>query len=123
MNPPSVTRRPRAFLRLDGLVLFAGALIAFTGTHQHWWWVPALLFAPDIFMLGYARSSKFGALIYNFGHSYALPALAVLYGWRSDHLLVLAVGLIWFAHIGMDRAAGFGLKYDEDFKFTHLGNL
>ena len=101
VNPPTVKRRPLAFFRLDGLALLI----------------------PDIFMLGYARSTRFGALIYNIGHSYALPALSVIYGWRSSHLLFLGVGLIWFAHIGMDRAAGFGLKYDENFKSTHLGNL
>lgn len=101
VNSAPVTKRPLAFLRLDGLVLLI----------------------PDIFMLGYAHSNRLGALIYNIGHSYALPAPTALYGWRSSHTLVLAVGLIWFAHIGMDRAAGFGLKYDEDFKFTHLGSL
>ena len=33
------------------------------------------------------------------------------------------VALIWFAHIGMDRALGFGLKYEFDFADTHLGRL
>jgi hypothetical protein len=26
-------------------------------------------------------------------------------------------------HIGMDRALGFGLKYETDFKDTHLGRV
>ena len=29
--------------------------------------------------------------------------------------------LIWAAHNGLDRAAGFGLKYPSDFGDTHLG--
>jgi Domain of unknown function (DUF4260) len=31
--------------------------------------------------------------------------------------------LIWFAHIGMDRALGFGLKYPTFFKDTHLQHV
>jgi hypothetical protein len=27
---------------------------------------------------------------------------------------------VWFAHIGMDRLLGYGLKYPTDFKDTHL---
>lgn len=118
-----VTGKPKAFLRLDGLVLFAGALILFNSTQQNWWWVPVLLFAPDIFMVGYLRSTKLGALLYNVGHSYLLPALLAIYAWQSERPLSLAIGLIWFAHIGMDRCIGYGLKYDDDFKHTHLGSL
>ena len=122
-DSPSVIGRPRFFLRIEGLVLFIGSLTLFGKTHQRWWWVPLLLFAPDIFMAGYVRSTKVGALIYNLGHSYLLPAITTFYGWYSNHFLLLAIGLIWFAHIGMDRFAGYGLKYDDNFKHTHLGNL
>ena len=123
MNSQSVTGRPRFFLRLDGLVLFISSLVLFGRTNQHWWWVPLLLFVPDIFMAGYARSTKVGALIYNLGHTYLLPVLTAFYGWFSNHFLVLAIGLIWLAHVGMDRFAGYGLKYDDTFKHTHLGTL
>jgi hypothetical protein len=37
--------------------------------------------------------------------------------------MALAVGLIWLGHVGFDRMAGYGLKYDSDFKHTHLGIL
>jgi hypothetical protein len=33
---------------------------------------------------------------------------------------LLAVALIWIAHIGFDRLLGYGLKYISDFKHTHL---
>lgn len=118
-----VTGKPKVFLRLDGVVLFVASLLLFRSTHQHWWWVPALLFVPDIFMAGYARSTKLGALIYNIGHSYLLPAVTAFIGWHYERPLILAVGLIWLAHVGMDRFAGYGLKYDDNFKETHLGNL
>ncbi len=36
---------------------------------------------------------------------------------------VLAIGLIWSAHIGMDRMFGYGLKYSRAFKDTHLNRI
>ena len=118
-----VVGKPRVFLRLEGVVLFIASLVLFNSTHQHWWWVPVLLLVPDIFMAGYVRSTQLGALIYNIGHAYLLPTSMALYGWHSHRPLVLAIGLIWLAHIGMDRFAGYGLKYDDNFKHTHLGSL
>lgn len=118
-----VTGKPKVFLRLDGLVLLVATLFLFHSTHQQWWWVPVLLFVPDIFMIGYIRSTETGAFLYNLGHSYFLPSLLALYAWQSDRPLLLAVGLIWFAHIGMDRCLGYGLKYDDNFKHTHLGSI
>lgn len=38
-------------------------------------------------------------------------------GFRQADDLVMALALIWLAHIGMDRLLGFGLKYDD--RFTH----
>ena len=37
--------------------------------------------------------------------------------------LVLSVAIIWLAHIGFDRALGYGLKYASGFGFTHLGRI
>ena len=37
--------------------------------------------------------------------------------------LVLALGLVWLAHIGLDQLLGYGLKYDDSFQHTHLGIL
>src|SRR5581483_2561233 len=34
--------------------------------------------------------------------------------------LVLSIAMIWLAHIGIDRALGYGLKYQAGFAFTHL---
>jgi hypothetical protein len=34
-----------------------------------------------------------------------------------------SVALIWLAHIGFDRALGYGLKYKAGFGFTHLGRI
>ena len=34
-----------------------------------------------------------------------------------------AVALIWAAHIAVDRALGYGLKYGAGFGLTHLGRI
>jgi hypothetical protein len=118
---PAVTGKPLRWLRLDGLVLLAAALILFASTHQPWWLVPAVILLPDLFMLGYLRDTRIGAAVYNLGHSYPLPAAMSLVGAVGHHPLTLALGLLWLAHIGMDRLARYGLKYDVSFQHTHLG--
>jgi hypothetical protein len=120
---PSVTGKPLLWLRAEGLTLFTAALLLYSATHQHWWLVPAVILLPDLFMVGYVGGSRLGAAVYNLGHSYPLPALTSLAGLAGHHPLVLALGLLWLAHIGMDRLAGFGLKYDTGFQRTHLSGL
>ena len=115
---------PLAILRSEGAVLLAAALAAyFIGLGQPWWLVPVLLFVPDVFMAGYARSSRVGAMVYNAAHSYPAPAALGLLALVTAEPLWQGVALVWFAHIGMDRAMGYGLKYQTDFKDTHLGRV
>jgi hypothetical protein len=121
---PAVVGWPLRILRSEGLVLLAAALATFfIALDEPGWLIPVLLFAPDLFMVGYARSSRTGAAIYNFAHSYPAPALVGAAALASSSHLWEAVALIWFAHIGMDRALGYGLKYDGDFHLTHLGRI
>ncbi len=37
-----------------------------------------------------------------------------------EYNLLLALSITWVAHIGMDRTLGYGLKYQTNFKDTHL---
>jgi hypothetical protein len=74
-------------------------------------------------MIGYLGGTRLGARLYNLGHSTPLPAATVAIGWWQDKSLVVALGLIWLAHIGLDRLMGYGLKYDDHFQHTHLGRL
>ncbi len=123
MEPAHVNGKPRLWLRLDGGVLFVASIFLFGATRQPWWIYPVVLFVPDIAMIGYLRNTKIGALSYNAGHSYFLPSFLVLIGWEWHHIMAIAIGVIWIGHIGMDRVLGYGLKYDDSFKDTHLGNL
>jgi hypothetical protein len=117
----TVVGLPRRWLRLDGLVLLILSIVLFFTQDQPWWLIPVVLFLPDVFMAGYAGGSRFGATVYNLGHTYMLPVvLAGASLWRHWPLGV-ALGLLWLAHIGMDRVLGFGLKYPDSFRHTHLG--
>src|SRR4029077_6312201 len=100
---PAVTGKPLRWLRLDGLVLLAAGLILFASTHQPWWLVPAVILRPALFMRGSLRGTRVGAAVYNLGHSYLLPAAMSLVGAVGHHPLTLALGLLWLAHIRMDR--------------------
>jgi hypothetical protein len=121
---PAVSGLPLRILRSEGLVLLAAALATyFAGLDEPWWLVPLLLFVPDAFMVGYAKSRRAGALLYNFAHSYPAPALLGALAIVADEPLWQGVALMWLAHIGMDRALGYGLKYETDFKDTHLGRI
>jgi hypothetical protein len=122
--PPAVAGLPLRILRAEGVVIFAAALAAFfSALDEPWWLVPLLLLFPDLFMVGYAGSARAGAVLYNLAHSYPAPALLGVLALVGDQPLWQGVALIWFAHIGMDRAAGYGLKYETSFKDTHLGRI
>jgi uncharacterized protein DUF4260 len=122
--PSAVVGVPLRILRSEGLVLFAAALAAYvTKLDEPLWLVPLLLFVPDVLMVGYAHSSRLGAALYNVAHSYPAPAVLGAVAVAGSSSAWQAVALIWFAHIGMDRALGYGLKYDDSFTHTHLGRI
>ena len=113
--------KPNALLKLEGLVLFLLAIMIYHRESYGWplfWWT---LLVPDISMLGYLAGPKMGAVCYNIAHSKLLPGMLALAGLFYGNPLMLSLSLVWFAHIGIDRMLGYGLKYPEGFKVTHLG--
>lgn len=115
---------PRALLHLEGAALFAastwgyfalleGGLLAYL----------ALLLVPDVSMVGFVRGTRLGALTYNVVHNEALALALAVIGLLSDVPSALGGGLILAAHVGMDRALGYGLKYPSAFRDTHLQRL
>ena len=85
--------------------------------------MPLTILVPDLFAAGYLGRTRLGAHLYNLAHSTALPAGLAGLGWWQGRPLVLALGLVWLAHIGADRLLGYGLKYGDNFQHTHLGQL
>lgn len=63
---------------------------------------------------------RLGALVYNAGHTYVIPFGIGAFGYTLAAPIVLALALIWTAHIGMDRALGYGLKQPTGAHDTHL---
>jgi Domain of unknown function (DUF4260) len=112
---------PRALLRTEGAALLAICVILYAKFGSAWWLFLALLLAPDIGMAGYVRTTRVGAATYNGFHTYVPPAILVAAAVLTGSTLAYSIGLVWFAHIGMDRALGYGLKYGDSFQHTHLG--
>ena len=107
--------------RLEGFVALALGAAAYAWLGQSWLVFALLFLAPDITMLGYLRSVRLGALVYNLGHTYAAPALLALAGLAIGPL-AYGLAAIWVAHIGLDRMLGYGLKLGS-FEATHLGPI
>jgi len=110
-----------ALLRLDGLAVGVAAIVAFALTGGNWWLFALLILAPDLAFLAMPLGPKRGAMVYNFAHSYTWPVILVGAGLLTQIGWLLPLGLIWAAHIGIDRAVGYGLKYPESIEMTHLG--
>ncbi len=72
--------------------------------------------------MGYVLGPKIGARAYNLAHTYLGPAVLATVAMVSG-LPLLALACVWLAHIGLDRALGFGLKYESGFTDTHLGRI
>jgi uncharacterized protein DUF4260 len=112
---------PRLLLRSEGLALFGMAAALYWQFGASWILFAVLLLAPDVGMLGYVRGNRVGAVVYDLVHTYLPPTILVVVGILTEAQFVYPVGLVWLAHIGMDRALGFGLKYPTAFRHTHLG--
>ena len=119
---PVVARfmRPAALLRVEGITLLALGVLLYRMNGGSWLLFGVLLLAPDLSMLGYLAGPRVGAAIYNAFHTYAVPAVVGASGMVLASPVAMAVALLWFAHIGMDRTVGYGLKYPTSFKDTHL---
>jgi Domain of unknown function (DUF4260) len=113
----------RMLLRIEGLTLFSGMTLLYWFWGGPWWLYAVLFLAPDLSFSGYLAGPKIGAIVYNAAHSYIAPMAMITAGFGFTPPLLLSVAMIWLAHIGFDRALGYGLKYSAGFGFTHLGRI
>jgi len=120
MNPFT---KPAMLLRVEDACLLAVALAAYAHLHLSWLLFAVLFLAPDLLMAGYLLNVRAGATLYNLGHVLFLPLVVLGAGYVTGRMEMVAVGLIWFSHIELDRLLGFGLKYPTTFKDTHLQHL
>ncbi len=115
-------------IRLEGLFVFLISIFFYTHLGFSWQTFGLLIFVPDISMLFYLFSPKYGSYAYNIAHTYTLPLILVLLSFSLEYFIpawqqqqTYALTLIWIAHIGFDRLLGYGLKYPTAFSHTHLG--
>jgi hypothetical protein len=77
----------------------------------------------DIGILGYVVNPKIGAFTYNlFQYKGVAIVLLVLEMLFFGDMYTL-IGIVLFSHLALDRALGYGLKYSDSFKNTHLGKI
>ena len=116
-------RSTTMLLRLEGLALALICVWLYRGLHESWLMFALLILAPDLSMLGYLAGPRVGAVIYNLVHNWAAPVLLFAIGWWGGVSVLLPLAFILGAHIGFDRALGFGLKLSSSFQDTHLGRI
>ncbi len=111
----------KLILRAEGFAWLAVAAVAYAHVGYSWWLFAVLFLAPDISFAGYLLGPKWGAAGYNLLHTTLAPLTLGAIALALQAPLGEALALIWLAHIGFDRALGYGLKYATGFTHTHLG--
>ncbi len=123
MSANAFAGMPKLILRAEGAAIGAIAAALYGKLGAPWWIFAALFLAPDLSFLGYLAGPRVGATVYNAAHTLLAPITLALVSMLLPHVDVLWVAAIWAAHIGFDRALGYGLKYADGFGFTHLGRI
>jgi hypothetical protein len=100
------------------LCIYLNTLLPFS-----WWWYWVWFLSPDLGFIGYAVNTKFGAFTYNLFHHKGLGITALIVGLYLSQPELQFAGLVLFGHSAFDRMLGYGLKYSDDFKHTHLGRI
>src|SRR6478735_1012256 len=115
----------KQLLQIEELFQFLAAIIAlyFLPVHLYWWLWIILFLLPDVSMLGYLANAQMGALSYNLFHHKGIALIIIATGFFTGILWIEVAGIVLFGHSSMDRIMGYGLKYPDSFKHTHLGWL
>jgi hypothetical protein len=113
----------RAWLRLEGLAAFVAGLTLFGVTGGNWLFAIPLILLPDLSAAGYLVGPRLGTATYNLFHNWTLGMVGLAVGLWLAAPAILLVASILIAHVGMDRAVGYGLKLLGSFQDTHLGRM
>jgi hypothetical protein len=113
----------RSWLRLEGVAAFIAGLALYGWLGGSWLFAVPLLLLPDVSMVGYLRDPRLGSLTYNVVHNWAIGLAVLGLGYLAQSTPVAIAGAILVAHVGMDRALGYGLKSPTSFQETHLGRI
>lgn len=107
-------------IRLENLCVAVIGLLIYAHYCLDWLYFFYFILLPDLSIIAYVINNRIGALSYNLGHNYIIPSSVLILYFIFNQPILLSIGLIWVIHIALDRAMGFGLKYNSHFKATHL---
>lgn len=111
----------KLILKLEKIFLFTLLLYLYSSVlHFSLLLFFIFFFIPDISIVGYIFNTKIGAITYNIFHSYILPVILLIVGLLMTNSFSQMIAIIWIEHILFDRILGYGLKYFDSFKHTHL---
>jgi hypothetical protein len=110
-------------LKIEELFMFILGIFMFNQLDFNWWWFIVLILTPDISMLGYIINTRIGALLYNIFHHKGIAILTYFIGFYTQNEILQLIGIILFSHASFDRIFGYGLKFSDSFKNTHLGKI
>jgi hypothetical protein len=113
----------RTWLQLEGLAAFAAGVVLYGVSGGNWLLLIPVLLLPDVSMLGYLAGPRVGAFTYNLAHTWAPGFIALGLGLWLVSPTIQLVAAVLIAHVGMDRALGYGLKMPTAFQDTHLGRI
>ena len=108
-------------IKLEELGQFLFSIVLFSQLDYAWWVFPVCILLPDLSMIGYLVNPKIGAWSYNLFHHKLLAIVILVLGYWVDYPVIILSGIILFGHSSMDRFFGYGLKFEDNFKHTHLG--
>jgi uncharacterized membrane protein len=110
-------------VRAEWMAMFVAGVLGYLAMGGHPLLLLPLLLAPDLSMVGYLAGPRIGAITYNSVHNLVVALAALGIGWFVPVAWLALAGAILFAHVGMDRTLGYGLKLPTDFRDTHLGRI
>ena len=113
----------RGWLRIEGVAAFVAGLALYGWLDAPWLAVLPLLLVPDLSAVGYLRGPRVGAFTYNVVHNWAFGLGVLGLGLAASVGPASILGAVCIAHVGMDRALGYGLKLPTSFQDTHLGRI
>ncbi|NVK35554.1 MAG: DUF4260 domain-containing protein [Rhodobacteraceae bacterium] len=126
-QPDTIDRGTVIWQRLESLAIAATLLTVYVlsdaASHTSWWFFVFLLVLPDVTLLGYLFGTRYGAFLYNLGHTNIGPGAINIASLIVDVPTLLPIAFAWAIHIAIDRTLGYGIKSTKGFAFTHLSRI